>query len=186
MFVIELFLAALPESAAEETALVLGKRSSHQGSSCCIQVGLNAQRKAAEDHAGGDRRPRRSHTGPLWVTICKSLGLSPSSERLCIKLRASRALYTDPHLPVAAAIPPGRAFTGGGVVGSCLLLIGSERLVGGGTSPLRRGKPTGDSRAERGELRTNLQEKSAPRPHAVLHGECATPPTPRHGASSHP
>lgn len=88
----------------------------------------------------GDRRPRTSHTGPLWVTICKSLGLSPSSERLSLKLRDSRALYTYPHLPVAAAIPPGRVFTGGGAVGSCLLLIGSERLVEGGTSPLRRGQ----------------------------------------------
>lgn len=66
-------LAALPESAAEETALMLGKRSSHQGNSCCIQVGLDAQRKAAEDRVGGDSRPGTSHTGPLWVTICKSL-----------------------------------------------------------------------------------------------------------------
>lgn len=65
-------LAALPESAAEETALVLGKRSSHQGSSCCIQVGLNAQKKAAEDHAGGDRRPEhhtRDHCGSLFVSL---------------------------------------------------------------------------------------------------------------------
>lgn len=77
VFVIELLLLLqpVPESAAEETALVLGKRSSHRGSSCGIQVGLDAQRKAAEDRAGGDSRPRTSHTGPLWVTICKSLGV---------------------------------------------------------------------------------------------------------------
>lgn len=61
----------------------------------------------------------RDHCGSLFV----SLWGYTCSEPLSPKLRASRALYTDPHLPVAAAIPPGRAFTGGGAVGSCLLLV---------------------------------------------------------------
>ena len=37
-------------------------------------------------------------------------------------------------------------------------------------------QPTGDRKAECGELRTSPEEISALCPHAVLHGVCATPP----------
>lgn len=70
-----LLLQPLPKSAAEETALVLDKSRSHQGSSRCSQVGLGAQRRLQGTVLEGTADPKH-HTWDrcgslvvcLWVS----------------------------------------------------------------------------------------------------------------------
>lgn len=104
-----LLLQPLPKSAAGETALVLGKSRSHPGSSCCSQVGLGAQGNVAGDPVGEDPCPRTPHTGPLWVTSCKSLGcisaVSPSAQGR-VPLAPSAQSHTCLWLPSRLEEPP--------------------------------------------------------------------------------
>lgn len=132
-----LLLQPLPKSAAEATALVLGKSRSHQSSSCCSLVGLGAQKKVAEDPAGGDSCPQTPHTGPLWVTGCKSLDCVPT-------IRPS-ALGRVLHVPSAQRhtclwLPSRQESLHWRRGNRVLLAIGSERLARGGARPL--GGPT--------------------------------------------
>lgn len=61
------------------------------------------------------------HTGPLWVTSCKSLGCIPAVSRSALgRVPHARPLHSSTL--ALAANPPGRASTGGGAVESCLPL----------------------------------------------------------------